>query len=167
MKKITLLFVSLFLVFSCDIDDNGDAAGAPVSLVNENNTVQALVSGVTFASIDTNTSAEIIDETTLRIVGGDGVAFLEIIIEGYTGVGLYEVESGNPDSSLTATYTIPSTTGEPDRVWDIISDPSSSGELMVTEASDSSVSGTFAITVLNELEESTFVFSSGTLTVEL
>ena len=167
MKKITFLLVSFLVIVSCNIDDNGETPETPVNLVNENNTVQAQVSGVTFASIDTNTFAEIIDETNLRIAGGDGAAILEILIGGYTGVGLYELESGNPDSSLTATYTIPSTVGAPDRVWNIVSDPSSAGELMVTEASESSVSGTFSITLINELEESTLVFSSGTLTVEL
>lgn len=164
----TLKFCLLVLVFaaSCDVDNSDDAV-TPVDPVNENNSVQVQISGTDFVSTDSNTFAQVSNETTLRIVGGDGNAVLEIIIEGYTGTGLYSLNAGDPSINLTATYTIPSEVGAPDRVWNIVSDPTSPGQVTITDENDLTVSGTFSFTVENESEDSTLVFASGNLTVEV
>jgi len=166
MKSLKFVVLSVFFFTSCSVDDSNQAS-TPVDPVNENNTVQALINGEDFASTDSNTFAQITNESSLRIVGREGLSYVEILIEGYTGTGLYSLESGNPAISLDANYVISSNTGAPDRLWNSISDDTSQGQVTITEASDTSVTGTFSFTVYNETEDSTLVFSNGTLTVEV
>jgi hypothetical protein len=166
MKSFKFLMLFFVVAISCDVDNSDDVA-TPTDPVNENNTVQAQISGVDFASTDSNTFAQITNGTTLRIVGGDGNAVLEILVQGYTGTGLYSLDAGDPNIDLTATYTIASEVGAPDRVWNIVSDNTSPGQVTITEASDAFVSGTFTFTLVNESEDSSLVFSGGNLTVEV
>lgn len=167
MNSFKYLIFFVVLAISCGVDNSDDNV-AIIDPVNENNTVQAQINGENFASTDSNTFAQITNNgTSLRVVGREGNAILEIEIDGYTGTGLYSLEAGNPEISLNATYTIPSNVGAPDRVWNIVSEVSSQGQVTITEASDVSVSGTFSFTLNNESEDSTLVFSNGNLTVEV
>ena len=166
MKSFKYLLLFLVFAVACGVDDDGQVS-APVDPVNENNSVQATINGQDFASTDSNTFAQIPNETSLRIVGREGLSFIEILIEGYTGTGLYSLEAGDPNISLDANYVITSNEGAPNRTWDIISDDSSLGQVTITEASDTSITGTFSFTLFNESEDSTLVFSNGTMTVEV
>lgn len=166
MKSFKYLVLFLAFAVSCGVDDDGQVS-VPVDPVNENNSVQAQINGSDFASTDSNTFAQITNESSLRIVGREGLSYVEILIEGYTGTGLYSLEAGDPTISLDANYVITSNEGAPDRTWDIISDDSSQGQVTITEASETSVAGTFSFTLFNESEDSTLVFSNGTMTVEV
>lgn len=168
MKALKFILIALAaLVVSCGVDDSESGVTPVVDPVNENNTIQAQINGSDFASTDSNTFAQITNESSLRLVGREGLSSVEILIEGYTGTGLYALESGNPTISLDANYVISSNQGAPDRVWTIISDDTSQGQVTIDEASDTSITGTFSFTLFNESEDSTLVFSSGTLTVEV
>lgn len=164
MKIFSAVCIFLLCFTSCSVDNEEEIA-TPLDPVNENNTVKVDINGVSFASTDSNTLAQILNDNTLFINGGDGSANIKITIEGYTGTGLYTLD--NPDQNLSISYTIPSDVNAPDRVWNIISDPSSQGQVTITDATDQIIEGTFSFTAENESENSVLVFSNGTIVTEV
>lgn len=167
MKKAFYILLATMFLIGCDLnDDNEDVVQNPPS-VNEANVLRASVGDETFESIDFNTNSNFINDTTLRLSGGNGSSTFTFTIKDYQGVGFYEFEPADSETGVEAIYAIPGSNGVPDRIWTAVIDVDDPDEIIVTEATENSISGTFSYMAENPTENSVIQITSGSFTIEL
>ncbi len=164
-KQIMLLVMTISMVSftSCNKDDDGGSEGAAAS-----GTITAKVNGAQFTSLELATFGSLSTgggQTTLILQGNTSSQGVSFVVNGYKGVGTYEISDSNV--LIVATYIEPN-----------ISNPASSktwtasfqgsgvvGELKITEETDTSVKGTFNFTGKNSNDGSTKTITEGSFNV--
>jgi hypothetical protein len=145
LKHVTLLLMcfSLITFSSCsDDDDGGDGGGGGAA----SGTITAKINGSSFTSLEMTSFANSTTaggQTTLIMQGNTQSQAISMIINGYDGVGTYELSDNNV--FRTATYMEPNINDPLNSpTWSApYQDSGMVGEIKISEETDTYVKGTF------------------------
>ena len=157
-KQITLLLmcVSLITFTSCSNDDDGGDDGGGVAAAS--GTITANINGDSFTSLEMTSFANSTTgggQTTLIMQGNTQSQAINMIINGYDGVGTYQLTDENV--FRTASYIEPNVSNPTNtQTWTApYQDSGVCGEIKITEETDSTVKGTFNFTSKNSNDDTT------------
>ncbi|TYA52651.1 DUF6252 family protein [Formosa maritima] len=156
LKHVTLLLMcfSLITFTSCsDDDDGGDGGGGAAS-----GTITAKINGNSFTSLEMTSTATLVSgggQTTLTMQGNTQTQAINLIINGYDGVGTYEISDDNV--FRIASYIEPNVSNPANsQTWSApFQDSGVIGEIKISEETDSNIKGTFNFTGKNSNDDST------------
>lgn len=167
LKQIMLLVmvVSLTNLTSCSKDDDGGSGGGAAS-----GTIKAKVNGSQFTSLEMTSFANLTSgggQTTLVMQGNTSSQAINMIINGYDGVGTYELSDSNV--FITASYIEPNVSDPLNsQTWSApFQDSGVVGEIKIAEQSDTTIKGTFHFTCKNANDDSTKNITDGSFNLEL
>ena len=161
LKKIMLLVMTVTMVSitSCSKNDDGGGGGTAGE-----GTITAKVNGTSFTSLEIASAANTASgggTTTLIVQGNSASQGIVFTINGYNGVGTYEISDNNV--FIVATYIEPN-----------VSDPLNSqtwsapfqnsgvvGEIKISEDANGRIKGTFDFTAKNSNDGSTKNITEG------
>lgn len=159
-----LLMVSTITLLSCNKDDDGGSGGDAAS-----GTISTKVDGSQFTSLDITTFASLNSgggQTTLIIQGNTASQGISFTVNGYNGVGTYEISDDNV--FIVATYIEPNLNDPVNsKTWFApFQDSGVVGELKIAEETDTSIKGTFSFTAKNVNDGTTKSITDGTFNVD-
>ncbi|WP_111309040.1 DUF6252 family protein [Confluentibacter sediminis] len=163
LKQLILLFTAscLLLVtfYSCSSNDDGGSNGAAGE-----GTIVAKIEGDTFTSMKITSFASVVTggaQTTLTMQGNTSSQAINMIINGYEGVGTYQLSDSNV--FVIASYMEPNI-NDPlnSQTWSApYQDSGVVGEIKISEETDTNVIGTFQFTCKNSNDDSTKSVTEG------
>jgi hypothetical protein len=164
LKHLTLLLMCFSLVTfsSCsDDDDGGDDGGGGAAA---SGTITAQINGSSFTSLEMTSFASKVTgggQTTLTMQGNTQSQAINMIINGYDGVGTYEISDSNV--FRIASYVEPNVSNPANsQTWSApFQDSGVVGEINISEESDSNIKGTFNFTCKNSNDGSTKNITDG------
>ncbi|MEZ4856228.1 MAG: DUF6252 family protein [Gelidibacter sp.] len=167
LKQILLLVmvVSLTNLTSCSKDDDGGSGGDAAS-----GTIKAKVNGSQFTSLEITSFANLASgggQTTLVMQGNTSSQAINMIINGYDGIGTYELSDSNV--FISASYIEPNV-NDPlnSQTWNApFQDSGVVGEIKIAEQSDTTIKGTFHFTCKNVNDGSTKNITDGSFNLEI
>lgn len=152
MKNLRNLFlfmltVSVTLFTSCSSSDDGGSGGSAAS-----GTIKAKIDGSNFTSLEITSFASVQTGggvTTLVMQGNTQDQAINMIINGYEGVGTYQISDSNV--FITASYIEPDISNPANsQTWSApFQDSGIIGEIKVSEETSSKIKGTFYYTAKN------------------
>lgn len=159
-----LLMVSTITLLSCNKDDDGGSGGDAAS-----GTISTKVDGSQFTSLDITTFASLNSgggQTTLIIQGNTASQGISFTVNGYNGVGTYEISDDNV--FIVATYIEPNLNDPVNsKTWFApFQDSGIVGELKIAEETDTSIKGKFSFTAKNVNDGTTKSITDGTFNVD-
>lgn len=151
---------------SCSSDDDG---GDPADTTAAAGTITAKVDGSNFTSLQITTFANKVTaggQTTLTIQGNTQSQAFNLLINGYDGVGTYEISDTNV--FIVASYIEPDINNPANsQTWTApFQDSGIIGEINISEDTESGVKGTFNFTAKNSNDGSTKVITDGSFNVD-
>ena len=156
-----LMCFSLITLSSCSNDDDGgdDGGGAAAS-----GTITAKINGSSFTSLEMTSFANATSgggQTTLVMQGNTQSQAISMIINGYDGVGTYQLSDDNV--FRTASYVEPNISDPMNtQTWNApYQDSGVIGEIKISEETDTHVKGTFNFTCKNANDGSTKSVTEG------
>jgi hypothetical protein len=165
LKQFMLLImtVSLFTLTSCSTDDDGGSGGNAGA-----GTMTAKVDGTTVTSIDLASQATLVTATSSLILQGtnsEGRGYV-ITINGYEGVGTYEIDGGS--LALSTAIYIETDIANPANTqsWLAPYEAAVNGTVSVSEESDNNVKGTFEFTGQNANDMSLKAITEGSFNLD-
>lgn len=170
MKRINyvmlLIFTATTFLFNgCSSDDDGgDGGNAPAG------TIRAQIDGSSFTSLEITTFANITTgggQTTLVLQGNTTTQAINILINGYDGVGTYQFSDNNV--FRVASYIEPNVSNPLNsQTWTAPYENSGIvGELNVAEQTDTNIRGTFNFTARNSNDASLKSITNGQFNISL
>jgi hypothetical protein len=165
LKQIMLFVMTITMVSltSCSKDDDGGNTGPAAS-----GTITAKVNGSQFTSIQAATFATLATgggQTTLILQGNTSTQGVSFTVNGYNGVGTYEISNSNV--FIVATYIEPNVSDPANsQTWSApFQDSGIVGELNISEETDTMIKGTFSFTGKNSNDDSTKNITEGSFNV--
>ncbi len=151
--------VSIMSILSCSKDDDGGSAGN-----TGEGTITATVNGQQFTTLEITSAANTATgggNVTLVLQGNTASQGVGMIINGYTGVGTYELSDSN--IFTTANYVEPNASDPLNtQIWNApYQDSGVVGEINVAEDANGRVKGTFNYTAKNQNDGSVKTISDG------
>lgn len=166
LKKFMLLVMTVIMVSitSCNKDDDGGSGGDAAS-----GTITAKVNGSQFTSLEVTTFANLTTgggQTTLILQGNTSSQGISFVVNGYNGVGSYEISDDNV--FIVATYIEPNISDpQNSQTWSApFQDSGIVGELSISEETDTNIQGTFSFTAKNSNDGSTKNITEGSFNVD-
>ncbi|PWI31148.1 hypothetical protein DI383_00290 [Flavobacteriaceae bacterium LYZ1037] len=164
LKHVTLLLmcVSLITFSSCSKDDDGGDGGGDQGAAS--GTITAQINGDSFTSLEMTSFASSTTgggQTTLILQGNTQSQAINMIINGYDGVGTYELSDSNV--FISASYMEPNVSNPTNsQTWSApYQDSGIVGEIKISEETDTHVKGTFHFTGKNSNDNSTKSITEG------
>ena len=164
LKHLTLLLMclSLITISSCSSDDDGGDGGGDQGAAS--GTITAKINGNSFTSLEMTSIASLANgggQTTLTIQGNTQSQAFSMIINGYDGVGTYEISDSNV--FRIASYIEPNISNPANtQTWSAPYENSGiCGEIKISEETDSKIKGTFNFTCKNAEDDSTKNITEG------
>lgn len=165
--KLIMLFVmagSLLTITSCSSDDGGGNDGVAGS-----GTITAKIEGVAFTSLEITSFAQLTSgggQTTLVIQGNTTSQGINIIVNGYDGVGTYKFTDSNV--FVSATYIEPNISNPTEsKIWSApFQDSGNVGEIKISEETDTDIKGTFNFTAKNSKDDTTKSITEGSFNLK-
>src|SRR5690606_1689777 len=138
---------------SCSSDDDGGGGGGAAS-----GTITAKINGNSFTSLEMTSFANTTTgggQTTLVMQGNTQSQAISMIINGYDGVGTYELSDDNV--FRTASYIEPNISNPLEsQTWSApFQDSGVVGEIKISEETDTNIKGTFNFTCKNSNDGTT------------
>lgn len=166
LRKFMLLLitVSTVTILSCSKDDDGGGGGAAAE-----GTIEAKINGSQFTSLEMTTFANVTSGggiTTMVLQGNTSSQAINMIINGYEGVGTYELSDSNV--FISASYIEPNISDPMNsQTWNApYEDSGVAGEINISEETDTHVIGTFSFTAKNTNDGSIKTISEGSFNIE-
>lgn len=158
LKNISLLIMcfSLITFSSCSNDDDGGDGGGDQGAAS--GTITAKINGTSFTSLEMTSTATTVTgggQTTLTMQGNTQTQAINMIINGYDGVGTYEISDDNV--FRIASYIEPNASNPANsQTWSApYQDSGVIGEIKISEETASNIKGTFHFTGKNSNDDST------------
>ncbi|MGB1308382.1 MAG: DUF6252 family protein [Oceanihabitans sp.] len=149
---LLLLSISMFTLTSCSSDDDGGSNGGASS-----GTISAKVDGSNFSSLEISSSATIANNgLNLIIIGSNSSGkAITLTINGYEGVGTYEISGGNifVASASYSETDVSNPTNPSTETWQSPYEDSILGEINISEETDTKIKGTFSFMCKNTLND--------------
>lgn len=168
LKNIMILFMVLTVgtFTSCSSDDDG---GDPGDTTAAAGTITAKIDGANFTSLQLTTFANLVNAggvSTLTIQGNTDSQAFNLLINGYDGVGTYEISDAG--IAIIASYIEPNITDPMNtQTWSApYANSGVIGEINISEETANGVKGTFFFTGKNANDDSTKVITDGQFNVE-
>lgn len=165
LKKIMLLVMTVTMVSltSCSKDDDRGGGGSAAS-----GTIVAKVNGSQFTTLEVASFASLTTgggQTTLILQGNSATKGVSFTVNGYDGVGTYEISDENV--FIVASYIEPNTSDPMNtQIWSApFQDSGVVGQLKITEETDTKIKGTFNFTGKNTSDDSTKNITEGSFNV--
>jgi len=169
LKHLTLLLMCLSLITlsSCSKDDDGGDGGGDQGAAS--GTITAKINGASFTSLEMTSFASTVTgggQTTLTMQGNTQSQAINMIINGYDGVGTYEISDNNV--FIIASYIEPNVSNPANsQTWSApFQDSGVIGEIKISEESDSTIKGTFNFTCKNSQDDSTKNITEGSFNLQ-
>lgn len=166
IKKLWYLLVAVTVLFSvaCSDDDDGGEAGAATE-----GTITAKIDGADFESLKITSFANVVTQgstSTLTLQGNTQDQAISIVVNGYNGVGTYQISDSNV--FIVASYIEPDTNNpQNSKIWSApYANSGVIGEIKVAEETDTTVTGTFNFTGKNNNDGTTRVVSNGSFELQ-
>lgn len=164
-KTICMVLVAAAVLTGCSKDDDGGSGGTAAA-----GTVKAKVDGANFTSMEVTSAASettVAGSTTITLQGSstDGNA-ISIIINGFDGIGTYEISDSNV--FVNATY-LEANINDPmnSQTWSApFQDSGVTGEIKVSEKTDTGIKGTFNFTAKNANDNSMKEITDGSFNLD-
>jgi hypothetical protein len=161
LKQFMLLVMTMSLVSlsSCSKDDDGGSGGNAAE-----GTITAKVNGNQFTSLEMTSFANLTTasgQTTLVMQGNTQSQAINMIINGYNGVGTYEISDSNV--FIIASYIEPNISNPLNtQTWSApFQNSGIVGEINVSEQTNTNIKGTFSFTCKNSNDGSTKDITEG------
>jgi len=156
---VCLAVVSAFSVLSCSSDDDGGEVGNAAE-----GTLTAKVDGVAYTSLEITSFANLVNAagtSVLSLQGNTSDQAISMTINGYDGVGTYELVDTNV--FIVATYVEPNINDPMNSpTWSApYQDSGLIGEIKISEETDTGVKGTFNFTARNSDDNSLIEITEG------
>lgn len=158
LKHVTLLLMcfSLITFTSCSNDDDGGDGGGGGGAAS--GTITAKINGSSFTSLEMTSFANTTTgggQTTLVMQGNTQSQAINMIINGYDGVGTYQLSDDNVFRS--ASYIEPNISDPmATQTWNApFQDSGVVGEIKISEETDTNIKGTFNFTCKNSNDGTT------------
>ncbi|PNQ73848.1 hypothetical protein C1T31_05820 [Hanstruepera neustonica] len=169
LKQIMLLVIvtSMVTLTSCKSDDDG---GNPFNVGASSGTIEAKIDGNQFTSLAITSFANMASgggQTTLVIQGNTQSQAINIVINGYEGVGSYEISDNNV--FITASYIEPNISNPSEtQTWTApYQDSGVIGEISISEETDTKVKGTFSFDCKNSNDDTIKSVTEGSFDLTL
>lgn len=166
LKQLVLLLttVSLITFLSCSTSDDGGKNGTAAS-----GTITAKVDGKEFTSLKITSQASVVtvgEQTTITLQGNTSSQAINMIINGYDGVGTYQLSDNNV--FIIASYTEPNINNPLDsKIWSApYQDSGIVGEIKISEETDTNIIGTFSFTCKNSNDGTTKSITGGSFNLK-
>ncbi|MCB0448010.1 MAG: hypothetical protein KDD03_10965 [Gelidibacter sp.] len=167
LKQLMLFIMigSLVTLSSCSkSDDGGDGGNAAAG------TITAKVNGSQFTSLEITSFAQLTTgggQTTLVMQGNTQSQAINMIINGYNGVGSYELSDSNV--FISASYIEPDINNPLNsQTWSApFQNSGVVGEINISEQTSTNIKGTFNFTCKNSNDGSTKNITEGSFNLEL
>ena len=166
LKQLILLFtaISLITAYSCSSsDDGGDNGSAGAG------TITAKIEGSDFTSLKMTSMATVVTaggQTTLTMQGNTSSQAINMIVNGYDGVGTYQISDSNV--FIIASYIEPDVNNPLNsQTWSApFQDSGVVGEIKISEETETNIIGTFHFTCKNSNDGSTKSITEGSFNLE-
>ena len=165
LKQITRVVATITLVALASCSSNNDGGNPGVAAEG---TIIAKIDGNQFTSLEITTFASVVSgggQTTLVIQGNTSSQAIHITVNGYDGIGTYQISDSNV--FIIASYIEPNV-NDPlnSQTWSAPFDNSGViGEIKVSEETDAKIVGTFYFTCKNPNDGTTKKVSEGSFNV--
>lgn len=166
LRKFVLLIMAVATVsiLSCSKNDDGGDGGTA-----SEGTITAKVNGSQFTTLEVATFATLTTgggQTTLILQGNTSSEGVSFVVNGYEGLGTYEISDDNV--FISATYIEPNISDPLNsQTWSApFQDSGIVGELNISEETDTTIKGTFNFIAKNSNDGSTKTVSDGSFNVE-
>ena len=162
---LLVMAVAVVAITSCSKDDDGGSSGTAGE-----GTITAKVNGTQVTTLEITTAANTVTGggvTVLTLQGNTSSQGFTMIINGYEGVGTYEITDENV--FITAAYIEPNVSDPLNtQFWNApFQDSGSVGEINVSEDADGRVIGTFNYTAKNPDDGTTKNITDGSFNIEV
>ncbi len=169
LKQFMLLIMvtSMVSLTSCKSDDDGGDSGGGGAA---SGTITAKINGDQFTSLEITSFANITSgggQTTLVMQGNTQSQAINIVINGYEGVGGYEISDDNV--FIIASYIEPNISNPSDtQTWSApFQDSGIVGEVRISEETESKVKGTFHFDCKNSNDDTMKSVTDGSFNLNL